>query len=67
MEAITSSQKKDSGKERTIVERWRSSVFGLNADFAGLLVAVAIMVGGKLYPRVRRNLNKEHLLECPRR
>jgi len=54
MEAITSSQKKDSGKERTIVERWRRSVFGLNADFAGLLVAVAIMViiGGKLYPRV---------------
>ena len=43
MEAIVSSQKKDSGKGRTIVERWRSSAFGLSADFAGLLAIMVIM------------------------
>ena len=63
MEVIASALKKDSGKGRTIVEGSRSQCLRAERRFHDPVVAVAIIVviGGKLYPRKQRNLNKDHL------
>lgn len=67
MEAIASSQEKDSGKGRTIVKACAVSVFGLSADFTVLFESSSnqVIVGGKLYPRWQRNSNKDHFWSVP--